>query len=264
MTFTKLGIALLATIGCISCSNSKKVDDTTATDIISTIADCGYEYDSYVTPAGRTVNIIFVKHGSLIINIDRTLLYIDPVSMFGHDLSLLPKADMVLVTHEHHDHFDPRAIAMISTDSTLFIASDKVVELNNGGGKALNPGESIHIEKADFSITATAAYNITPEHLQFHPRERKDIGFIFNIDGLRIYVAGDTEDIPEMDCMEHIDIAFLPVNQPYTMTAEQAIRAVDMIKPAVVYPYHYGDTDLTPIVDHFTDSATTVCVRQMQ
>ena len=98
----------------------------------------------------------------------------------------------------------------------------------------------------DITIEAVPAYNTTEGHLQFHPKGR-DNGYILTIDGLRIYIAGDTEDIEELKKIKNIDIAFLPCNQPYTMTPEQLARAAKTIKPKVLFPYHYGQTDVSVI-----------------
>lgn len=254
----------------ISCGNAGSKNDNNIPDKMENnnlkleqVAAAGYKYDSFTTPKGREVSLIFIKHGSIALDIDGYMVYIDPVTMFGNDLSVLPKADMILVTHEHHDHFDPEALAMLSSDSTMLIGSARINELY-GQGEVMNPGDSKEVPIEDFTITAVPAYNISPDHLQFHPKERKDDGFVFDIDGLRIYVAGDTEDIPEMADLKDIDIAFIPVNQPYTMTPQQAIHATEMIKPKVLYPYHYGQTDLTPLVNHFKDSKVDVRVRQLQ
>lgn len=222
----------------------------------------GITHDSFVTVSGCDVKIHFIKHASLILEIDGRLVYIDPTSMYGNDFSKLPKGDAVMVTHEHGDHYDPQAISNVSTPDTRFIANGRVVEMA-GKGEALEPGDTINL--FGVKITATPAYNITEGHLQYHPRERKDIGFIYDIDGLRIYVAGDTEDIPELESVEDIDVAFIPVNQPYTMTPEQAVHAIDMIRPKIAYPYHYGDTDLTPIVKAFEGADDIeVRVRELQ
>lgn len=230
---------------------------------IEAVKNAGLKFDTVETPSGRPVNLVFIKHGSIILDIDGYYVYVDPVTMFGTDFTKLPKADMIIVTHEHHDHFDPDAIAELATDTTRLVMSKRVTELL-GRGTAVNPGDSVEIEPVDLSITAVPAYNISPGHTQFHPRDRKDIGVVFDIDGLRIYVAGDTENIPEMADLKDIDIAFIPVNQPYTMTPEQAIDAVEMIKPKIVYPYHYGETDLTPVVEKFHGSAVEVRVRELQ
>lgn len=222
-----------------------------------------YAFDTFTTPKGRTVRLIFIKHGSIAIDVDGFLIYVDPVTIYGNDFATLPKADLIMVTHEHHDHFDQKALEELTSDSTVLIGSRRVTELY-GKGVTMLPGQTRNIDSEGISITATPAYNVTPDHLNFHPKARQDDGFLFDIDGLRIYVAGDTENIPEMADLKDIDIAFLPVNQPYTMTPNQAIEAVETIKPKVFYPYHYGDTDLTPIVEKFKDSKIDVRIRQLQ
>ena len=230
---------------------------------LEAVKAAGYQYDTLTTPKGRQVSLVFIKHGSIAIDVDGYMIYIDPVTMFGNDYSVLPKADLIMVTHEHHDHFDPQAIAELTGDDTHLIGSRRINELY-GSGEIMEPGDKVEIKDEDITITAVPAYNITPDHLQFHPKERKDDGFVFDIDGLRIYVAGDTEDIPEMADLKDIDVAFIPVNQPYTMTPEQGIHAAEMIKPKILYPYHYGQTDLTPLVDGLKGSGIDVRVRQLQ
>lgn len=234
--------------------------------------EAGYESDSFTTNSGRSVNLVFIKHGSIAIDIDGYIVYIDPVTIFGNNLSILPKADMILITHEHHDHLDPKAIELLSSDSTIIFASQRVSEsLQKATPVAV--GEEIKSPESDFVVKTMPAYNISPDHLQFHPQQRGDLGFIFDIDGLKIYVAGDTEDIPEMARLrdQNIDIAFIPVNQPYTMTPMQAINAIEMIQPRVLYPYHFGQTDLSPIVNHFapgksdtTSRPTEIRIRSLQ
>lgn len=222
----------------------------------------GISHDSLTTPAGRIMKIHFIKHASLILEVDGKVIYIDPTAMFGNDFSKLPKADAVMVTHEHHDHFDPATIEKVSTADTRLIGNGRVVELA-GKGEAMAPGDSK--ELIDFNVSATPAYNTSEGHLQYHPKERKDVGYIFDIDGLKIYVAGDTEDIPEMATFGDIDIAFVPVNQPFTMTPAQAIHAIELLQPKIAYPYHYGETDLTPISEAFKNNdKTEVRIRPLQ
>lgn len=222
----------------------------------------GIIHDTFTTPAGRDVKIHFIKHASLILDIAGQIIYIDPTEMFGNDFSKLPKADAVMVTHEHHDHYDPKAIEAVSTPDTHFICNGRVAELARKG-EIMIPGNTLSLP--GISITATPAYNTTEGHLQFHPRDRKDVGYIYDIDGLRIYVAGDTEDIPELACLKDIDIAFFPVNQPFTMTPGQAIHAIEMVRPKIAYPYHYGETDISPIIEAFSDNdSIDIRIRELQ
>ena len=113
------------------------------------------------------------------------------------------------------------------------------------------------------TIDAVPAYNTTEGHQQFHPKSR-DNGFILTLDGLRIYIAGDTEDIPEMSEIKDIDIAFLPCNQPYTMTTEQLVRAARTIKPKVLFPYHYGQTDLSGLAEQLKADSVEVRIRHYE
>ena len=272
LTLAFMAMGLLSSNGASSCKSSsdissndiksvENVSNNESASKIDQIKEAGYVVDSYKTKNGKNVNIAFIKHASLIFEIDGKVIYIDPTAMFGNDFSILPKADYIFVTHEHHDHYDPETIKTISKDDTRLITNGRVAELNKSG-EALSPGDKIEIEGIE--ITATPAYNITQDHLQYHPKERKDVGFIYDIDGLRIYVAGDTEDIEDMKEMKDIDIAFLPVNQPFTMTPQQAIHAIEMLSPRIVYPYHYGQTDLFSIEEKYQNSPISVLIRNMQ
>lgn len=201
------------------------------------------------TPAGTVVTFTPLMHASLRVTLDSIEIQIDPVAELGDrsvSYSAMPKADFILVTHEHRDHYDEAAIATLSRDDTRIVTNARCAAML-GRGVAIANGDSLRLNDR-ISVEAVPAYNTTPEHLQFHPRGR-DNGYILTIDGLRVYVAGDTEDIPEMAQLGHIDIAFLPCNQPYTMTVEQLLRAARMVKPRLLIPYHYGDTDLRSVPD---------------
>lgn len=249
-------LSIMTAIFLWSCP-AKAADDTN-----SPLTEQGIAHDTFATRSGSEVKIHFIKHASLILEVDGKFIYIDPAAIYGHDFSKMPKADAVMVTHEHHDHFDPAAIGAVSRHDTRFICNGRVAELA-GKGEAMAPGDTLDL--LNINIVATPAYNITDGHLQYHPKARKDVGFVYDIDGLRIYVAGDTEDISEMSGLGDIDIAFIPVNQPFTMTPQQAVNAIKMISPRIAYPYHYGDTDLAPIVEAFkTDASTEVRVRELQ
>ncbi len=202
-----------------------------------------YEVERFRTPAGSALEITLVKHASLEIRFKGLSIQVDPVAELGNKTDYaaeFPKADYILITHEHHDHFDQAAIDALRKESTWLVTNARCADMA-GWGKALANGERLQLA---FGIEAVPAYNTTEGHLQFHPKGR-DNGYVLTLDGLRIYIAGDTEDIPEMAALKDIDIAFLPCNQPYTMTVEQCVHTAQMIKPKVLIPYHFGNTDLS-------------------
>ena len=131
-----------------------------------------------------------------------------------------------------------------------------------GRGQVMANGDTTTLADG-ITLHAVPAYNTTEGHLQFHPKGR-DNGFVLTIDGLRIYIAGDTEDIPEMAQLSNIDIAFLPCNQPYTMTVNQLVKAARMVKPRVLFPYHYGETDVTAVPAQLKADGIEVRIRHYE
>ena len=131
-----------------------------------------------------------------------------------------------------------------------------------GYGSVMNNGDTLRLS-ADITLVAVPAYNTTEANKKFHPKGR-DNGYVLTIDGLRIYIAGDTEDIPEMASIKDIDIAFLPCNQPYTMTPEQLVSAARVVKPKVLFPYHYGQTDVSVIPGMLKDDGIDVRIRHYE
>ncbi len=223
--------------GCLSLQGTKFCRDK---PINQTAKMSNFEMDSFTTKNGKSLKITFFKHASLLLDYAGQKIFIDPVSDYA-DYTQQPKADFILITHEHGDHFDTKAIAAIETNQTKIIANPNCRKMLNRGQEMKN-GDVLQLAK-DIKLEAVPAYNTTPGRDKFHPKGR-DNGYILTLGGTRIYIAGDTEDIPELNQVKDIDIAFLPVNQPYTMTPEQAIRAAKIIKPRVLYPYHYGETDI--------------------
>lgn len=208
------------------------------------VKDAAREVDVFATKSGKTVQFHTLMHASIRIVVDGKEIQIDPVSKLGNrttDYASMPKADYVVVTHEHGDHFDKAAIAALTADGTRLITNKRCADML-GYGEVMANGDQKMVTDL-ISIEAVPAYNTTPGRENFHPKGR-DNGYILTIDGLRVYVAGDTEDIPEMSAIRDIDIAFLPCNQPYTMTPAQLINAARTIKPKVLFPYHYGQTDV--------------------
>jgi L-ascorbate metabolism protein UlaG (beta-lactamase superfamily) len=157
----------------------------------------------------------------------------------------LPKADIILVTHHHGDHLDSAAIAAVTKNNTRLIVTKTVFETLKSG-IVLNNGD---IKTMDgIIIEATPAYNSTADRDKFHPKGR-DNGYVITLSNKRIYIAGDTENIPEMAALKNIDIAFLPMNQPYTMLPEQVVASVEMFNPKILYPYHFGESDITKLTE---------------
>jgi len=190
---------------------------------------------------GKPIEFYFIKHGSVYFTYDGIVFYVDPVSYPNIDYGQLPKADYILITHDHYDHFDTNVIELIAKPTTAIIGNQEVKNKLNRKCKAMENHEQLMSQRV--VIKALPAYNTTPEREKFHPKGR-DNGYLINLNGSYIYFAGDCEDMPEMENIGLIDVAFLPVNQPYTMTVEQAIHAAEMINPKIFFPYHYGDTDL--------------------
>ncbi len=205
------------------------------------------EVDAFLTPNGKTITFTALLHASIRINIDGNVIDIDPVGKLGErttDYSMMPKSDYIFITHEHGDHFDKNVLAMLKKDGTKLVTNKRCADML-GDGDVMANGDKKQVSQL-IHAEAVPAYNITEGHTQFHPKGR-DNGFILTIEGMRIYIAGDTEDVPEMADIHDIDIAFLPCNQPYTMTASQLVNAAKIVKPKVVFPYHYGSTDVTGI-----------------
>lgn len=201
-----------------------------------------YPTDTIQDREGNDLIFTFFKHASLSITVGERHIYNDPVSEYA-EYARLPKADIVLITHSHYDHFDRAAVDDITTRHSAIICDKTTAEALDGEAIVMTPGMKAQTE-GGILIEAVAAYNTTEGHTDFHPKAREDCGYILTLDsGTRIYIAGDTELTPEMQALEDIDIAFLPVNQPYTMTVEQAIEAVKAIRPKIFYPYHYGEVE---------------------
>lgn len=203
--------------------------------------------DVYFTKNGKKIEIQALIHSAVRIVYDGKEIEVDPVHELDKrttDYSKFPKADLILVTHEHHDHLDPVAIKTLQKSDTLVILNPNSQAIL-GYGKAMKNGDSLSLGDG-MEIEAVPAYNTTPERLQFHPKGR-DNGYVLTLDGFRIYIAGDTEVVPEMKNIKDVDVAFFPCNLPYTMTPEQLIEAAKIVMPKVVYPYHYGTTDLSSI-----------------
>ena len=207
---------------------------------------------------GRTVKLTFFAHASIAIEYEGRVIYVDPVKE-NAEYEKLPKADMILVTHSHYDHFDMAAIELLQTPETRILLDKTSAEGFQGDCFTMLPG-AVAEPFADIRVEAVAAYNTSEHQLQFHPKEREDCGYVVTLGGaVRIYVSGDTEPTEELRAVKNIDIAFICCNQPYTMTPEQATEAVKAIRPAIYYPYHYGQVDEPTDVEALAKMLDGVC-----
>src|SRR5690606_19740013 len=172
-----------------------------------------------------------VSHASLVMTVPGMVIYADPVGGAEAYEGLDPP-DLVLVTHEHGDHFDAPTLTAIVGDDTRLVTNPAVFDMlpDELKGKAEAWANADSTTVGDITIGAIPAYNTTEDRLQYHPQGR-DNGYVLGIDGKRVYIAGDTEDIPEMRALANIDIAFVPLNLHYTMYVAQDASGVGAFDP---------------------------------
>ncbi len=209
------------------------------------------------------LEITFVGHGSLMFTFQDKIIHVDPYSALT-DYSKLPQADLILLTHEHMDHMDHKALGTLRTEKTLLVVNQACAEEVRGGIIMQNGDQHTVM---GIKIEAVPAYNIVHTRSPgqpFHPRGSGN-GYILTFGDKRVYIAGDTENIPEMAELKAIDVAFLPMNLPYTMTPEMAAEAANSFKPHILYPYHYGNSDTSKLLDLLqSEPAIEVRIRNMQ
>ena len=223
-----------------------------------------YEVDTFKTKSGKTIRFHALVHASIRVEYDGKEIEIDPVTKLGNrtvDFTAMPKADYIFVTHEHQDHFDREALKILTAQQTCLVTNKRCADML-GSGKVMANGDKLQLAD-DITVEAVPAYNNTEGRQHYHPKGR-DNGYILTIDGLRIYIAGDTEDIPEMASVSDIDIAFLPCNQPFTMTTDQLVRAARIVKPKVLFPYHYGQTDVSKLPSQLQGDGIDVRIRHYE
>jgi len=217
--------------------------------------------DTIPTAAGD-LKITFLGHGTLMMTLGGKTIHIDPWSGVA-DYAKLPKADVVLITHEHSDHLDKGALSRIRTPDTTVVLTQACAQ-QVSGGVVMHNGDSRTVK--GLPIEAVPAYNIAhkrPDGQPFHPKGSGN-GYVITFGDVRVYVGADTENIPEMEQLRDIDVAFLPMNLPYTMSPEMAAEAARVIRPRILYPYHFGDTDTSRLVDLLAgDEGIEVRVRNL-
>lgn len=221
----------------------------------------GFEKDTYQTSKGQLV-ITCIGHGTLMMEFDGKVIHIDPVGQYA-DYSKLPKADFILVTHDHGDHLDAQSIKLISKENTEVVLPE-ISKSKLGFGTVMNNGEKKAVQ--GIPVEAVPAYNIKhlrDENMPFHPKGNGN-GYVLAFGDKKVYVAGDTENTPEMKALQNIDIAFLPMNLPYTMTPEMVADAAKTFKPKILYPYHFGKTDTNELLKLLEkENAVEVFIRKL-
>ena len=212
--------------------------------------DLGFEEDIIKTGIGE-LKITCIGHGTLMFTCNGKIIHIDPVGREA-DYSKMPKADLILITHEHGDHLDPEAVKTIRKEGTEIVLTEACAE-KVAGGIVMQNGDVRTVQ--GLKIEAVPAYNIVHMRSGNSPYHPKGVGngYVITFGNTRVYVAGDTENTPEMKQLKDIDISFLPMNLPYTMTPEMVADAAKALKPGILYPYHFGQTDTSKLVDLLKD-----------
>lgn len=225
-------------------------------------ASMDFEKDIITTSKGD-LEITFIGHGSLMFTYKNIVVQVDPFSKLA-DYSTFPKANLILITHEHGDHLDQGALEKVRTDRTILILTETCAA-KVSGGIVMKNGDVETV--GGLTIEAIPAYNLVhmrSEGVPFHPKGTGN-GYVITFGDIRVYVAGDTENISEMKNLKNIDYAFLPMNLPYTMTPEMVADAANAFKPKVLYPYHFGNTNTSDLEALMKDTPEVeVRVRKMK
>lgn len=229
---------------------------------VSSAAEGVVKRDVLKTSAGD-VEMLFIGHSSLIMTFQGKVIHFDPWGKMA-DYTKLPKADLVFLTHDHNDHFDLAALQTIQKKDTVVvlppICSDRVPE-----GSIMENGESLSVKGIE--VRAVPAYNLVHKRENGQPYHPKGIGngYILTFGDKRVYVAGDTENLPEIKALKGIDCAFLPMNVPSTMSPEMVADIAKAMRPKILYPYHYGTTDPTKLTALLKDTpGIEVRIRQLR
>jgi L-ascorbate metabolism protein UlaG (beta-lactamase superfamily) len=224
-------------------------------------AQTPFETDVLKTSAGD-LRMSFLGHGTLMFELAGKTVHVDPWARAG-DYSKLPKADIILVTHQHGDHLDPQTIEAIRKETTVILLTAACEEKVKGGIVMKNGDvQSPH----GIKVEAVPAYNLVHKRdggQPFHPQGEGN-GYVVSFGDKRVYVAGDSENVPEMKALKGIDVAFLPMNLPYTMTPEMVADAALAFRPKVLYPYHFGDTDTSKLLELLKDKGIEVRIRNLK
>jgi L-ascorbate metabolism protein UlaG (beta-lactamase superfamily) len=220
-----------------------------------------FEEDLISTSEGD-LTITCIGHGTLMFGFKEMVIHIDPVSAEA-DYGSLPKADIIFLTHHHQDHLDPQVIAQLRKPDTEIILTD-ICAREVSGGRVLRIGEKTTVK--GMPVEVVPGYNIEhkrPDGTPFHVKGEIN-AYLMTFADKRVFVGADTEDVPEIRALRNIDVAFLPMNLPYTMTPEMVADVARAFVPRILYPYHFGDTDTSRLVELLGDfPRTEVRIRRL-
>lgn len=225
------------------------------------LAAAEFESDTLQTSQGDLV-MTFIGHGTLCFTHNDKIVHVDPWTRLA-DYEMLPDADVILLTHHHGDHLDTKAIEAVRTEETRILLTQTCSETVSGTVLENGDTETVY----GIQVRAVPAYNIKHMRNENQPYHPKGVGngYVITFADKTVYVAGDTEDIPEMALLKgQVDVAFLPMNLPYTMSPDMAAHAAKMVQPDILYPYHFGDTDVQQLVDLLKDTEMDIRIRNMQ
>lgn len=221
-----------------------------------------FETDVIQTKKGD-LRLTFIGHGTLMMEFGGMVIHVDPWGQLA-DYATLPKADLILITHHHGDHLDSGAVGRMRKAGTVILGTELVAKSLAGIDVVRNGDRR---EVGQLVIEAVPAYNLVhkrPNGQPFHPKGEGN-GYVVTVGGVRVYIAGDTENTPEMKALTGIDVAFLPMNLPYTMTPEMVADAAKAFRPKILYPYHFGETDTNRLLELMKEEkGIEVRVRQMK
>ena len=219
--------------GSESIVQEEQVDDVKAADVSEDTSGGQFIFQ---TDTNSEIKIYPIDHATAVVEWDDLTIYADPSS----PIEWFESPDFVFVTHEHEDHFNIEALDSVLIDTTTFLTTqtvfDALSEELQENAVVMNNGDTI--EEAGFTITAIPAYNIREEAFEYHPKGTGN-GYVFEKNGFRMYFSGDSEDTPEMRALQDIDVAFVSMNLPFTMSVESAASAVLEFAPKKIFPYHY-------------------------
>ncbi len=217
---------------------------------------------TFDTDLGRLV-ITPLGHASLRLDVDGLVIHVDPYGQMA-DYAEQPKADWIWITHDHPDHYDENAIAAVRTPDTHFLVDPATAGRLGEEAVVLRNGDSATV--GNLRVTAVPAYNIRQKRPNGQPYHPKGVGngYLVNVGGFVVHIGADTECVPEMRELGKVDVSFLPINLPFTMTPQDAAECFRLIHPRVAVPYHQGDFDPRIVADALRDTDIDVRVLPLQ